>query len=435
MRRNEILFLILFFFLSFSNLALCYSKEFLPVYRAIHVGGNWGVTQDLISLPDDYFMFLNRLNTNWVGISVALHIDDSMDSNVKRKYSGVQIPTFTDEALIALIRKFKVNGFKVYLTLAFESFEAENSDHPVFRWQLGDPKMATEDPRISAEFWPWSLSHPNHRQFVEQFWNSYSEQAIYFAKIAQQENVEMFSLGTETERLFRTRSGGYWPNDFGNELKTMVGNVRKIYSGTLTYDMSFSATLEDDFYSPGSDHLWSDLGLDIVGVSAYYELSETCPSYVMNVEDLEERWQEIFDKYLKPLKNRNPNLPIVFLEFGYTDSVQAPFKPSAEEYNTAVFTDNNDNGLDDGQETQANIYKAFFLKIEKNPNILQGAFLWGHSMTSDENWNNSFALLREFSVRKKLAENVVKKAYGAKNEYPNDIKLFFLNQKKYKKNF
>ena len=35
----------------------------------------------------------------------------------------------------------------------------------------------------------------------------------------------MFSLGTETDRLFRTRSGGYWPNDFLQELRAMVSRA------------------------------------------------------------------------------------------------------------------------------------------------------------------------------------------------------------------
>ena len=51
-------------------------------------------------------------------------------------------------------------------------------------------------------------------RFVREFWNTYTEQAVHFARIAQEEGVRMYSLGTETDRLFRTRSGGdYWTNE------------------------------------------------------------------------------------------------------------------------------------------------------------------------------------------------------------------------------
>ena len=389
----------------------CHASQQFPRYRAVHMGGNWGVTSDIVALPQDYFLFLKNLNVDWVGISVALHYDDSMDSTVERKYSGVSIPTFTDEVLINLIRKFKEYGFRVYLTLAFEAGEAASAEHPVSRWQLGDPNMPSEDPNISEAYWPWSLSHALHDQFVAEFWDTYTQQAVYFATIAQQEGVELFSLGTETERLFRTRSGGYWPNDFKNELSAMVAAVRSVYDGSLTYDMSSDAMRYENFYGPGSNYLWEDLGLDVVGVSAYFQLSQSSPATVMDIESLEEKWEEVFNDYLIPLKDRNPNLPILFLEFGYCDSVQAPYLPSSEEFTTRVFTDSNENGIDDGAETQANIYEAFFSSIDNHPDVIQGAFLWGHSMISEQNWENYWSSIREFSVRGKVAEEIVRATY------------------------
>ena len=62
-----------------------------------------------------------------------------MDSTVERVYaSNVDIPTFSDEALRQLIREFRNHGIDVYLTLAFEAYEAETATRPVRRWQLGD---------------------------------------------------------------------------------------------------------------------------------------------------------------------------------------------------------------------------------------------------------------------------------------------------------
>ena len=66
-------------------------------YRAVHMGGNWGTNKDTVhDLPAEYFEYLRDLNVNWVGISVALHLEGSMDSTVELKYSDVSIPTFRD---------------------------------------------------------------------------------------------------------------------------------------------------------------------------------------------------------------------------------------------------------------------------------------------------------------------------------------------------
>ncbi len=109
--------------------------------RAVHMGGNWGTNQWAISNPPtEYFEFLRNLNVNWVGISVALHLDGSMDSTVERRYSGEGILTFTDQDLVSVIRAFHDHGFGVYLTLAFENLSGKQV-HPVQRWQLGDPKI------------------------------------------------------------------------------------------------------------------------------------------------------------------------------------------------------------------------------------------------------------------------------------------------------
>ena len=385
-------------------------------FRAIHMGGNWGLTASnnwgVDPPPEDFLTFLHRVHANWVGISVSLHIDGSLDSTVERVYEGTQIPTFTDEALTIMIDTLHQHGFSVYLTLAFDYDDP--IEYPVQRWQLGDPNMPVEDPNILPENWPWALDHPNHDSFVAEFWQTYTDQAVHFGELAESTGVEMYSLGTETERLFRTRSGGSWPNDFGAELTTMVNSVQSVYSGLLTYDMLYYALTDSDFFGPGSNHLWEDLGLDVVGISAYFELVDTIPSTVLSVEELETSWEQIFTDHLIPLRDRNPERPIVFLEFGYVNAIEAPYQPNYSEFEPWEFEDNDGNGIDDSQEAQANIYEAFFNVNEQNGKLISGAFLWGHDWGSDNDWANSFGLMHHFAVRDKLAENIVR-AYYAKD--------------------
>ncbi len=84
-------------------------------------------------------------------------------------------------------------------------------------------------------------------------------------------------------------------------------------------------------------------------------MSETIPESVISVTDFKTKWNNIFTNYIKPLKDKNPNIPIIFLEFGYTDSIKAPYYHDSDTFAERVFTDMDENGLDDGQEMQANI--------------------------------------------------------------------------------
>ncbi len=271
------------------------------VIHAVHMTGNYGANfEPENTLPAEYFEYLRDLNVNWVGISVALHYEDSMDSTVERKYSGVQIPTFTDEFLRKMIRAFHQYGICVYMTLAFEAFEAYEAAHPAHRGILGEPEL-----------------------------------------------------------------------------------------------------------------LWEDLGLDVIGISAYFELSDDPPAAVLSVESLEERWEEIVQEHLIPLQASNPGKPIYFTEFGYVDSLGAPYVAKSDEFTCRAFSDQDGNGLDDGEEMQANIYQAFFNVMDRHPGVVNGAFLWGMMMADDDRWANSFADLRGFDFRDKLAEDVARAYYGA----------------------
>jgi len=384
-----------------------------PIH-AMHIGGNWGLNwEETNTLQDGYFEYLKSLNVDWVGISVGLHYQDSMDSTVERVYSGVEIPTFTDEFLKDMIHKFHQNGICVYLTMALESPEAQAAAHPVIRYQLGEPRPVWGAEEVIAEFWPWDIDHPDHERFVAEFWESYTDQAVHFGQLAEQEGVALFSLGTETEGLFRTRPNDDWPNDFSSELRAMVASVREVYSGALTYDMLPHALSENDPFRPGSKYLWEDLDLDVIGLSAYFQLADSLPTNVMSVEALEERWEAIFQEYLIPLRDANPDRPVFFTEFGYVDSVGAPNQPNMDEISCRVFSDADANGLDDGEETQANIYQALFNIMDKHNGVVNGIFTWDTFMADNELWANTYAQLREWSVRDKLAEDIVRSNYGA----------------------
>ena len=404
--------------------------------RAVHLGGNWAANRQAVEawegdrtrplLPSDYVEYLRDMHVDWVGISVALHVEDSMDSTVERAYSrDTRIPTFSDDALRQIVREHRQHGFDVYLTLAFEAFGAYSAARPVQRWQLGDPGAADTGvppdnvdcgecpPPIEPEFWPWRPSHPDHDRFVREFWSTYTDQAVHFARIAQDEGVRMYSLGTETERLFRTRpEGAHWTNDFGRELGAMADSVRAVYDGLLTYDMHFSAVAGDG-HAPRLAHLWEDLDLDVVGISAWFPLAESLPATVMSVDSLRRSYERILADHILPLAAENAGRPIVFLEYGAVDVVGSPLNPddTTHELAPAVFSDSNGNGLDDGQETQANVFQALLATMDRYAAVVYGAFFWNNWIVGSREWGREWAMFRSFSFRDKLAEEVVRRRY------------------------
>ena len=404
--------------------------------RALHAAGNWGTNEIIVRewesagrvgrlIPPDYIEWLKSLHVNWVGLSVALLYKDSLDSTVERVYNqDVDMSTYTggitfsDEALRQIIRELREHGFNIYLTLAFEPYD-DNSLRRAERWLIGNPYGPQWSPGVLPENWPWSLDHPDHQRFVAEFWKTYTQQAVHFARIAEDEGVLMYSLGTETDYLFRTRSGDFWPNHFGQELKSMVDSVRSVYSGLLTYDMHTSVFLWPHDYGPGSDHLWEDLDLDIVGISAYFPITDTAPTSVISVADVQARYNEIFDQHLKPLAKRNPTKPILFLEFAAQDDVAAPSLLGYSHFSQYIFTDADGNGLDDGEETQANIYQGLINAMNDNPGLVNGAFFFDNWITTEELWNDTWAYHRSLSIKGKLAENVIRttyESYKSKNE-------------------
>ena len=150
--------------------------------------------------------------------------------------------------------------------------------------------------------------------------------------------------------------------------------------------MYHGALTAADFFGPGSNHLWEDLDLDIVGISAYFPLTDAVPTTVLSVAEIQASYEQIFQDYLLPLAERNPDRPMVFLEHGFNEAVEAPYDPNALVFQPFVFSDANGNGLDDGRETQANIYQALFNTMAQHPGVLNGAFFWGHWIASDAMW-------------------------------------------------
>ena len=139
----------------------------------------------------------------------------------------------------------------------------------------------------------------------------------------------------------------------------------------------------------------------------------------MGVETAQKKYEEIFNNYLIPITERNPNRPVVFTEYGAVDVISAPAEPGdwSAQNRLFVFTDLNGNGEDDGRETQANIYRALINTMDKYPGVVNGGFYWDNWITTEALWMEWWAGRRSYSICGKPAEEIVRAAYGEYKEW------------------
>jgi len=385
-------------------------------FRAVHIGSNAASNHQSatnFNIPESFLQELKDLNVNWIGIMQSLHLDDSLDSSVEFKVQlqAFEEPAYSEEQLSYLVDTFQAHGFNVYVTLAFITKAAAQTDHPFGRSDMGAPYLPTSGTVESLEFWPWSPEHPDHKQFIDEFWATYTQRAVELGVFLENKGVRLYSLGTETRDLFRTRthnSAGYI-NHFRPQILTMIQSVREVYSGAVTYDMHGN---QFKWSSPMHDYIWDDLDLDIIGVSGYFDyLVDTLPTTITPVQTLENGWEDVFKNFLIPARRRNSNRPMLFLEGGYTNSIGAPY--DSHHMLGKEDSDNNGNGVNDGEETQANIYRAFYNIVDRYPNDLNGVFIWNYFMESTEDWYNNHLSRNKIDLgpRGKLGDQVVKEVY------------------------
>ena len=180
----------------------------------------------------------------------------------------------------------------------------------------------------------------------KEWFDQYKKFILHHAKLAETHGFEGLCIGTEL----------YIPTaEHEKEWRAIIAEIRKVYSGQLTYAANFYKEYEEIKF-------WD--ALDFIGLQAYFPLTDNeSPS----LKDLEKGWQIHF-KELKKL-HRKWQKPIVFTEIGYRSSKDAAIRPWEWESRGAVATQNI------SSETQALCYEAMFKTFWKE-DWMGGIFLW-----------------------------------------------------------
>jgi len=136
---------------------------------------------------------------------------------------------------------------------------------------------------------------------LDEWFESYEEFIIHFARMAAQSGVEMFCVGTELSAINRDipEAKRYWP--------ALIKRVRYIYPGPLTYAANWGDRTWGEFHHVP---FW-DL-VDYVGIDAYFPLTEKADPTVADLRTGWERWVKEIETWLPTVGK-----PILFTEIGY----------------------------------------------------------------------------------------------------------------------
>ncbi len=175
----------------------------------------------------------------------------------------------------------------------------------------------------------------------EVFEHSYEVYIIEYAWLAREMDVEIYCIGTELSTFVKKRPE-FW--------HALIRKVRSIYSGKITYAGNWDTYADMPF--------WSEL--DIIGIDAYFPLSET---RTPNVNELKKGWTPYYRKIVA--LQRRVNKPVVFLEYGYRSVDHTARKP----------WDSSRGGHTVNLQGQANAYRVLYELFWEEPWFI-GGFLW-----------------------------------------------------------
>ncbi|MDB5188325.1 MAG: hypothetical protein JWO50_845 [Candidatus Kaiserbacteria bacterium] len=218
------------------------------------------------------------------------------------------------------------------------------------------------------------------------WFNNYGAMLVHTAQIAQAHQAEYMILGTELVSMASSQMNStntqHWV--------TMIGNVRKVYSGKLSYSANSNDNSDNQFTNEKKYiGFWSSL--DFVGLSTYYSLNAPDNS----VQSLSNAWNAWNANDIKGFAAQ-VGKPIIFTEVGYR-SIEGSYN-NPWDYNRSSPI---------SMQTQANAYEALF-SYWNNYSYMQGVYLWDWKSNASAGGPGS----NEYTPQNKTAESIMTKYFG-----------------------
>ena len=293
--------------------------------------GAWNTEETLNSLN----LLIERTGINSVVLAPAgvQKKAQSIDINYKGEY------TVSDDELILVINKFHALGLRVILK----------------------PTVNCTDGTWRAHINFFDIDVPCEPKWSDWF-RSYDEFVLHYAKIAEKTNCFMFVVGCEMVQAQKREA----------EFRTLISKIKGIYKGLITYNT--------DKYQEDQVKWWD--AVDVISSSGYYPINDW--------DNQLKRIQKVVEKY---------NKPFFFIEAGCPSGVGSSLRPNDWELKGSPSV-----------EEQAKYYKVMF---EKTKDVLwvRGFGLWDWPSRLIE--ENSAINDNGYGVYGKPAERIIKEFYSS----------------------
>jgi hypothetical protein len=238
-----------------------------------------GAESDEFDYPKKVADLLDRLaslNVNAVSLVFSVYQDGPEGSEVYARQGS----TPTDASLQMFIRAAHARGMAVLLRPTLDEANLRSVDR--WRGQI-DPGDVTT------------------------WFKTYGELIGHYAELCEREQVASLSVGVEFESM----------EQYHDQWRALIGNVRDDYSGLITYSFNFQR----------QDVAFADL-LDFVGLDAYYPLDAATGA---TVAELDAAWQPAIDALMR--LQQATGKQIVLTEIGLrsqADTFRNPFAVNTE---------------------------------------------------------------------------------------------------------
>ena len=211
----------------------------------------------------------------------------------------------------------------------------------------------------------WAAYQASYRRFV-----------LAWARDAEAAGADAFSIGVEC-KSWSGRFGGYW--------RSLIDDVRRSFSGLLTYSANWDEAEAVLFWDQ----------LDLIGINAFYPLADHEAASDATYRDGARGWVPRVQELADVLE-----MPVTFVEVGYTTRANAAVEPW-------LWPDDMDSVVIDERE-QARALDATFRAFLPE-RWLSGFFVWRHYAHLDD---VSQEQICGFSPHAKQAEGLLRDVLG-----------------------
>ena len=287
---------------------------------------------------------IKPLGVNWISVVVTCYQQNKDSTDIICKPDA---GTPTDDDLVHVIQFIHEQGIKVMLKTHINIISNDDGH------------------------WRGDIGFGNDAAAWQVWFNGYTEFIAHYAKLAQNNQVDYFVIGTE---LVRT-------SKHVDQWRSVIKKVRSLFNGPITYAANWDEVYEVEW--------WNDL--DAIGVDAYFPLSDTNQPTVAQLKD---GWKPIIIQ-LGQLSKRWDR-PIIVTEVGYRSRD-----------GTNRMADNATRTLAIDLEEQADCYEAMFESFQ-GKEWWRGVYWW--NWTPDPTQGG--ALNDDFTANDKPAEEILRFYFG-----------------------